>query len=122
VRMGALLIDTVIVWAVIRLLLNWPQEGSTRLCVLGLAIYGALMWKIKGTTIGGIAFDLRVVRLDSRPLDWPTAWVRALGCILSICALGLGFLWIAVDAGKQAWHDKLAGTIVVRVAKGTPLV
>ena len=122
VRMGALLIDVVIVWALVRLLLNWPQEGSTRLCVLGLAIYGALMWKIKGTTIGGIVFDLRVVRLDSRTLDWPTAWVRALGCILSICALGLGFFWIAVDAGKQAWHDKFAGTIVVRVPKGTPLV
>jgi uncharacterized RDD family membrane protein YckC len=36
--------------------------------------------------------------------------------------LGLGFIWIAVDAGHQAWHDKLAGTIVVRVPKGTPLV
>jgi uncharacterized RDD family membrane protein YckC len=122
VRMGALLIDVVIVWALVRLLLNWPQEGSTRLCVLGLAIYGALMWKLKGTTVGGIVFDLRVVRLDSRILDWPTAWVRALGCILSICALGLGFFWIGVDAGKQAWHDKLAGTIVVRVPRGTPLV
>jgi uncharacterized RDD family membrane protein YckC len=122
VRMGALLIDTVIICALVRLLLSWPDEESGRLCVLGLAIYGALMWKIKGTTIGGIVFDLRVVRLDSRILDWPTAWVRALGCVLSICALGLGFIWIGVDAGKQAWHDKLAGTIVVRVPKGTPLV
>jgi uncharacterized RDD family membrane protein YckC len=29
---------------------------------------------------------------------------------------GLGFLWIAFDPGKQAWHDKIAGTAVVRVA------
>ncbi|MEJ0008668.1 MAG: RDD family protein [Steroidobacteraceae bacterium] len=122
VRMGALCIDTIIIWSVIRLLLSWPQEGSTRLCILALAAYGAVMWKVKGTTIGGIALDLRVVRLDSRPVDWPTACVRALGCILSLCALGLGFLWIGIDPGKQAWHDKLAGTIVVRVPKGTPLV
>jgi uncharacterized RDD family membrane protein YckC len=80
------------------------------------------MWKVKGTTVGGIACDLRVVRLDSRPVDWPTSCVRALGCILSFCALGLGFFWIAIDPGKQAWHDKLAGTIVVRVPKGMPLV
>ena len=121
-RMGALFLDLIIIWAVMRLLLNFPHEGSGRLCLLALAVYGAVMWKIKGTTIGGIACDLRVVRLDSRPIDWPTACVRALGCILSLCALGLGFIWIAFDPGKQAWHDKLAGTIVVRVPKGTPLV
>jgi uncharacterized RDD family membrane protein YckC len=122
IRMGALLLDAIIVWAVVRLLLNFPQEGSDRLVLLALAAYGAVMWKVKGTTVGGIACDLRVVRLDSRPVDWPTACVRALGCILSFCALGLGFIWIAFDPGKQAWHDKLAGTIVVRVPKGMPLV
>jgi uncharacterized RDD family membrane protein YckC len=26
----------------------------------------------------------------------------------------LGFLWIAFDKRKQGWHDKLAGTVVVR--------
>ncbi len=122
IRMGALFIDAVIIWAVVRLLLNFPQEGSDRIGVLMLAAYGAIMWKVKGTTMGGIVCNLHVVRLDSRPLDWPTVCTRALGCILSICALGLGFIWIGVDPGKQAWHDKLAGTIVVRVPKGTPLV
>ena len=122
VRMGALFIDALIIGVVVRLLLDWHEDGSNRIFLLGLAVYGAVMWKAKGTTIGGIVFDLRVARLDSRPLDWPTVCVRALGCILSLCALGLGFIWIAVDAGRQAWHDKLAGTIVVRVPKGTPLV
>ncbi|HEY1899220.1 MAG TPA: RDD family protein [Steroidobacteraceae bacterium] len=122
VRMGALFIDAVIVCAVVRLLLDWPGHQSGRICLLGLAVYGAVMWKARATTIGGIVFDLRVVRLDSRDLDWPTVCIRALGCILSVCALGLGFIWIAVDPGQQAWHDKLAGTIVVRVPKGTPLV
>jgi uncharacterized RDD family membrane protein YckC len=123
VRMGALFIDVLIIGVVVRLLADWHDDGSAnRLFLLALAVYGAVMWKVKGTTIGGIVFDLRVARLDSRPLDWPTVSVRALGCILSLCALGLGFIWIAVDAGHQAWHDKLAGTIVVRVPKGTPLV
>jgi uncharacterized RDD family membrane protein YckC len=120
--MGALFIDSVIIGLLLPLLLGWGGYAGNRLFLLSLAIYGAVMWKVKGTTVGGIVFDLRVARLDSRPLDWPTVSVRALGCVLSLCALGLGFLWIAIDPGKQAWHDKLAGTIVVRVPKGTPLV
>ena len=122
IRMGALFIDAVIILACIKLLLNFPNDGSGRITLIALAVYGAIMWKVKGTTIGGIVCGLHVVRADSRPLDWPTVCVRAIGCILSICALGLGFIWIGLDAGKEGWHDKLAGTIVVRVPRGTPLV
>jgi uncharacterized RDD family membrane protein YckC len=39
-----------------------------------------------------------------------------------LAAAGLGFIWIAFDDGKQAWHDKIAGTVVVRVTKGVSLV
>ena len=123
VRIGALFIDVIVIGVLVRLLLAWPDhDHENRLLLLALAAYGAVMWKVRGTTVGGIVFDLRVVRLDSRLLDWPTVCVRALGCILSSFALFLGFIWIAVDPGRQAWHDKLAGTIVVRVPKGTPLV
>jgi uncharacterized RDD family membrane protein YckC len=87
-----------------------------------LAAYGAMMWKLRGSTIGGIVLDLRVVRTDGREIDWGTAIVRALACFLSLAVAGLGFFWIAFDDHKQAWHDKIAGTVVVRVAKGTPLV
>jgi uncharacterized RDD family membrane protein YckC len=72
--------------------------------------------------VGGIVFDLQVVRLDDRAVDWETSIVRALACFLSMAVAGLGFLWIAFDPGKQAWHDKIAGTAVVRVRKGVPLV
>jgi uncharacterized RDD family membrane protein YckC len=48
--------------------------------------------------------------------------VRALSCFLSMVVVGLGFFWIAFDQNHQAWHDKIAGTVVVRVPKGVPLV
>ena len=33
----------------------------------------------------------------------------------------LGFIWIAFDHNHQAWHDKIAGTVVVRAKRGPPL-
>jgi len=65
---------------------------------------------------------LRVVRLDERELDWPTTVVRALGCFLSLAVAGLGFVWVVFDPERQSWHDKIAGTVVVRAPKGASLV
>ena len=90
--------------------------------LLILASYGAVMWKLKGTTIGGIVCGLRVVRLDGRAIDWPTAIVRALGSFLSAAIAGLGFIWVVFDPDRQSWHDKIAGTVVVHAPRGTPLV
>lgn len=117
VRMGALAIDGLIVMAVTSAIF---LKGSILLVLL--ATYGALMWKYRGTTVGGIVFGLKVVRLDDRPVDWPTAIVRALASFLSLFAAGLGFLWIVWDAERQAWHDKIAGTVVVRVPRGVSLI
>jgi len=116
IRMAALLLDALLVGFLMGVLQVYHLELPV------LAAYGAMMWKLRGSTIGGIVFDLRVVRLDGRQIDWETAIVRALACFLSLAVAGLGFFWIAFDDHKQAWHDKIAGTVVVRVAKGTPLV
>ena len=117
VRMGALLLDVLLVGFAVSLL---HPFGDFHIVVL--AIYGAVMWKLRGTTVGGIVFDLHVVRVDGRPVDWETAIVRALGCFLSLCVVFLGFIWIALDPNNQAWHDKIAGTVVVRAKGGSPLL
>ncbi len=117
IRMAALLIDVIVVSVVVEFLFN-----AKHLHLVVLAAYGAVMWKLRGATLGGIICHLHVVRLDGRPMDWPTAAVRALGCFLSLLVVGLGFLWIAFDPEHQAWHDKIAGTVVVRRPKGVPLV
>lgn len=116
VRMIALLLDAILIGFLMSVLHIQHLE------LLALAAYGAVMWKTRGTTIGGIVLDLRVVRLDGREIDWETAIVRALGCFLSLVVAGLGFFWIAFDHNSQGWHDKIAGTVVVRVARGTPLI
>jgi uncharacterized RDD family membrane protein YckC len=117
IRMAALLLDVLLVGFVMSLL---HPFGNVHILIL--AIYGAVMWKLRGTTVGGIVFDLHVVRLDGRPVDWETAIVRALGCFLSLFVVFLGFIWIAFDDNNQAWHDKIAGTVVVRAKRGAPLM
>lgn len=120
IRMAALLIDMILVGIICGVL--EVDRASDGLFLPLLATYGAVMWKLKGTTVGGILCNLRVVRVDGREVDWATAIARALGCFLSLVVAGLGFIWIAVDPDRQGWHDKIAGTAVVRVPKGRSLV
>jgi uncharacterized RDD family membrane protein YckC len=115
IRTAALLIDVILVGIALG---SFFPHGIP----LVLAAYGACLWKYRGSTVGGIIFGLRVVRMDDRPIDWSTAIVRALGCFLSLIALGLGFIWVAFDSERQSWHDKIAGTTVVRPPKGISLV
>jgi uncharacterized RDD family membrane protein YckC len=115
-RMFAAFLDMVIVGVV---------AGLTHVAPLGLLIavvYFAGMWAWKQTTIGGIVVGLKVVRIDGRPFTFVTAIVRALAAIFSVIVLFFGFIWIGWDIEKQGWHDKIAGTVVVRLPRGVPLV
>ena len=118
IRMVALLLDLILVGIVCSILRIPTHDGL----LLVLAAYGAVMWKLRGTTIGGIVCGLRLVRLDGRPIDWATAVTRALGSFLSFFVVGLGFIWVVFDPERQSWHDKIAGTVIVHAPRGTPLV
>ena len=116
IRLGASLLDLILIAIVlnfVNLTTAWP---------LLFGIYCVVLWALRGTTIGGIICGLKVVRLDDRRLDWPAAVVRSLGGYLSLAVLGLGFVWVAFDPERQSWHDKIAGTTIVRVPKGVTLV
>ncbi len=115
-RIAASLIDVIVVGIVgsILFLSDW--------FLLLFAVYCAVLWVTKGTTIGGIVFGLKIVRLDEGPVDWSVGIVRVLGGFLSLVVAGIGFVWVAFDPEKQSWHDKIAGTIVVRTPRGGSLV
>jgi uncharacterized RDD family membrane protein YckC len=51
------------------------------------------------------------------PLSWGQCIGRYFAYFLSFLGLCLGFMWVGWDERKQGWHDKLAGTLVVRVYK-----
>jgi uncharacterized RDD family membrane protein YckC len=110
-RAGALALDLVVVGGTLGLV------GLSLLFPLGLLIYsvGFLVWR--GSTIGMIIAGLRCIRANGEPLTWQYAIARTVAGILSLLPLGLGFLWAALDPGKQTWHDKVAGTVVVKIPR-----
>ena len=58
--------------------------------------------------------SLYVVDENGKPVDWNIASIRFLiGYPVSLLPLGLGFYWALVDKNNQAWHDKIAGTLVI---------
>jgi uncharacterized RDD family membrane protein YckC len=118
-RMGAAFLDVVLVGVVSGLAnaAGGPSWGP----LIALA-YFAGMWTWKGTTVGGIVLNLKVVRLDGSPMTFAAALVRGLAAAFSVIVFFLGFLWIIWDPEKQGWHDRIAGTVVVRLPRGLPLV
>lgn len=85
-------------------------------------VYHVLLWAWRGTTVGGVVCRLKVVRSDGSPLNFAVALVRSLASVLSAFALGLGFFWAGWTKERLAWHDMIAGTAIVKVPQGTPLI
>jgi len=58
---------------------------------------------------------IRLVRTDGvEPVGLYRGFLRWVGMEISGIVLLLGYAWILVDKKKQAWHDRIAGTYVVR--------
>jgi uncharacterized RDD family membrane protein YckC len=128
IRAWASIIDSVlaalilgpIVWAIYgkdyfnsRTLIAGPVDFLLTWILPAVAV--VLFWIYKAATPGKMAAGIRVV--DATSGDKPTAAQsikRYLGYYVSLLPFGLGMVWVAFDARKQGFHDKLAGTVVVR--------
>ncbi len=70
---------------------------------------------MKGATPGKKMFSLQIVNAATGgPAGTAQLIGRYFAYILSIVPFGLGFFWMIFDKHKQGWHDKLAGTAVVK--------
>lgn len=79
------------------------------------AFYFIYFHALTGQTVGKLALGLKVVKKDGGAIGFGPAAVRYFGSFISLLCAGLGFAWIAFDGCKQGWHDKMAGSFVVRV-------
>ncbi|GMQ75096.1 MAG: RDD family protein [Gammaproteobacteria bacterium] len=72
-------------------------------------------WVWKSATPGKMVISAEIV--DAKTLGKPSTGqliARYIGYFISFFVFGLGFLWVAFDKRKQGWHDKIAGTLVVK--------
>jgi uncharacterized RDD family membrane protein YckC len=123
-RAAAAILDLIVVLVGVQLLapiLAPFRDDNLRTFALVMLAYHIWFWTAKATTVGGIICQLRVVRLDGAPLQFSDTLVRALSGLFSFAVLGLGFFWIIKDSERQAWHDKIAGTYVVKVPRNYPV-
>ena len=128
-RVGAAIIDTILAMVIVAPLLTyfygaeyWIRTGSLIAGPADLllnwilpAIAVILFWVYRQATPGKMAIGAKIV--DAKTLGKPSTGqlvIRYLGYYVSIIPLMLGILWVGFDARKQGWHDKLAGTLVVR--------
>lgn len=71
----------------------------------------------EGQTLGKKVLGIKVVKKDSQQAPgYMSAFLReVVGKFVSGIVFGLGYLWMLWDKDKQTWHDKIAGTIVIRI-------
>lgn len=108
-----------------------------------LLLYFFIGFAWKGQTIGASVMQVMVIRSDGHPLGVLGAMARVIGLLVYVLiasagvivayafrdntviaggALGgclvvaaLGFIWAAFDRHRRTLHDRIAGTIVVRL-------
>lgn len=89
----------------------------TTLLQIGVSIF-YLSWFLVtyGQTPGKMIVKIKVVQADGLPNSWGTILLReSIGRIISSAIIDIGYIWAAFDNKKQGWHDKIAGTYVVKL-------
>jgi uncharacterized RDD family membrane protein YckC len=134
VRLGAFLIDVVLLYIVAGLIglafgehpfaftgtSGFEAEAATSevsdsvFAALWILYFWALEGSGSGQTLGKKLLGIRVVDYQSgAPIRFGRGLLRCFGHLLSVSFCFLGYLWMLWDDDGQTWHDKMARTTVV---------
>jgi len=135
-RFLGLLIDVLVTYfpvACVRVLLGLPRGGSldplqpaawwaacAELVIdwLYVAILISSPWR---ATLGQAVMDLHVTDLKGDRISFARASLRFLAQVLNLVTLGFGLVMQVFTARRQALHDLVSGTVVVRARAQRPL-
>ncbi len=124
-RAVALVLDPLIAWGLYLLGvavvggISGSDDAAVFAAVLLPVIY--LGWFLsllrRGLTPGKRLLGLQVVGQQTGAIPgFGTMFVREIiGRFVSGLVFGLGYLWALFDKNGQAWHDKMANTVVIKV-------
>lgn len=132
IRVWASIIDSVLLAIIIFPLLTavygttyWSSDSFIQgpidllLSWVAPAIAVVLFWISRQATPGKMAVGARIVDAKTGgKASTGQLLGRYAGYYLATIPLLLGLIWVAFDPRKQGWHDKLAGTVVVRKKAG----
>lgn len=128
IRFGAVLIDLVVIGVVFFVPLTfiygaqyWTGDslfyGFWDLLLGYILPFVATIWfwlRFLGTP-GKMVFKLKIVDAETGDkMSLGQSVGRYFAYLIAAVPLCLGFIWIGIDKQKQGWHDKLAGTVVIR--------
>jgi len=128
-RFWALLIDVIVTYfpiATVRVLLGLPASGSfdpmlptawwagTFEVVIDWLYAAFLISSPWRATLGQAVMDLHVTDLDGDRITFGRASARYFAQVLNLVTLGFGVLMQVFTARRQALHDLVSGTVVVR--------
>lgn len=135
IRIGATMIDYILLSMIILPALTliygseyWVDESFVKgfwdlmFTHIFPAIACIAFWVYKSASPGKMATRLTIV--DARTGGKPSTGQfigRYLAYFVATLPLGLGIIWVGIDKRKQGWHDKLAGTVVLRNNRPEPV-
>jgi uncharacterized RDD family membrane protein YckC len=116
IRAVALLIDSVLTGIVLAAVFVMAGRGPVILASLGVGLLYHPVMESSGSrgTLGKIFCGLTVSDLSGRRLSFGRAFGRNLAKILSALTLDIGYMMAGWTRHKQALHDFIASTIVLR--------
>ena len=94
-----------------------PTSAVVSMSLVGLVLaasYFLFFWSLSGQTLGKLLTGGRVVTTADGPLGFRRASTRLAGMVVSVLPLGAGFFGLWTDIERRGWHDRIAGTKVVR--------
>ena len=96
--------------------------GAYTLAAIGWLLYYAAMESSSNqATVGKMALGIKVTDLEGNRISFGRALGRNLAKIISVLIFYIGFIMAAFTAKKQALHDMIANTLVVKKGSTTPM-
>lgn len=132
-RLVAAIIDSIILW-VVNAIISFAFIGSAvvnssdinsgtivTMVIMYIVLLGVNFGYFAGmessarmATIGKSAMGLRVCDMNGERISFGKATGRYFGKIVSSIILGIGYLMVIWSDKKQALHDQMAGTLVLK--------
>lgn len=117
-RFGALFLDAILFIPFFFLTEKLLGKSSAEIIMsIAWLSYNILFLWRQGATIGKKLFSVRVVTVDGQHLGLGRVLLRETVGRIASGILNLGYIWVVADKKNQGFHDKIAGTLVLRVDK-----